>query len=99
MEQGSPPGYVAILAGAAWEEPRDRVRVQRLPPELREELLAYMYRVQFGPPIKGEQPCIWLDRRTRRCRHYDWRPEICRMFEVGSPACVNWRRKYPPIKE
>src|SRR5262245_41938032 len=23
-----------------------------------------------------EMPCLWLDPRTRRCAHYEWRPQV-----------------------
>ena len=32
-------------------------------------------------------PCAWLDQETRRCRFYEFRPEVCRSFEPGSGAC------------
>lgn len=39
------------------------------------------------------RPCIWLDLETRRCRHYEHRPQVCRDFQRGSDACrlVRWR--------
>ncbi len=40
-----------------------------------------------------ELPCIWLDPLTRKCRHYDQRPEICRSFEMGSPECMDARER------
>jgi Fe-S-cluster containining protein len=33
-------------------------------------------------------PCIWLDKVTRRCRHYDCRPAMCREFERGGDDCL-----------
>ena len=35
--------------------------------------------------------CVWLDPETKRCRHYDLRPRICRDFELGSPKCLELR--------
>lgn len=32
-------------------------------------------------------PCVWLDIETKRCRHYDYRPQACRDFEVNSQLC------------
>jgi Fe-S-cluster containining protein len=37
------------------------------------------------------EPCIWFDQETRRCKHYEYRPEVCRDFEVGEEACLRWR--------
>jgi len=39
-------------------------------------------------------PCIWYDEPTRRCRHYEHRPQVCREFEIGSPDCLEFRREY-----
>jgi Fe-S-cluster containining protein len=38
-------------------------------------------------------PCFWLDCKTKRCRHYEHRPESCRDFVVGDEACLAWRNK------
>lgn len=31
--------------------------------------------------------CAWLDLETRKCRHYEHRPAICRNFEPGCDVC------------
>jgi Fe-S-cluster containining protein len=36
---------------------------------------------------EDDYPCLWLDRETGRCRHYDYRPSTCRDFEPGSSDC------------
>lgn len=36
-------------------------------------------------------PCSWFDKGTRRCRHYDFRPDICRTFEIGGKWCSELR--------
>ena len=48
-----------------------------------------------------ETPCIWLDRLTGRCKHYEKRPPVCREFEVGSEACLlhRDRRKWEVSRE
>lgn len=38
-----------------------------------------------------ECPCCWLDLETKRCRFYEFRPGICRDFELGSPECLAHR--------
>jgi Fe-S-cluster containining protein len=36
-------------------------------------------------------PCAWLD-GSGRCRHYEWRPHVCRVWPVGNPDCLDaWR--------
>ncbi|MEY2725765.1 MAG: hypothetical protein RLZZ458_1632 [Planctomycetota bacterium] len=32
-------------------------------------------------------PCVWLNLATLRCQHYDYRPQACRDFEIGSVLC------------
>ena len=39
-------------------------------------------------------PCFWYDEQTRRCRHYEYRPEICREFDVGAESCLAWRQHF-----
>jgi len=37
------------------------------------------------------RPCAWLDGINKRCRFYDFRPDICRSFEVGGKWCLQFR--------
>jgi uncharacterized protein len=32
-------------------------------------------------------PCVWLNPETRRCQHYELRPQACRDFELGTDLC------------
>ena len=64
----------------------DRSRVESLPPEAVTELRDFLAR--DGDP---HGPCIWLDMSTRSCRYYNYRPSICRDFELGSEGCRRWR--------
>ena len=36
-------------------------------------------------------PCSWLDEFEGRCRFYEFRPDVCREFEVGSKWCTQFR--------
>jgi Fe-S-cluster containining protein len=38
-----------------------------------------------------DSPCTWLNAIDRRCRYYDFRPDICRSFEVGGKWCSRLR--------
>jgi Fe-S-cluster containining protein len=40
----------------------------------------------------NKSPCGWLDLVTRKCRHYDHRPEVCRDFDLGGHSCVAYLR-------
>jgi len=35
----------------------------------------------------SDLPCVWFDLRSRRCHHYEQRPDACRRFEIGSDLC------------
>ncbi len=48
---------------------------------------------------RGQEPideCLWYDAESRRCRHYEWRPQICRDFELAGTACL--LRRGPFVK-
>ena len=32
--------------------------------------------------------CLWLDEVTGRCKHYEYRPMLCREFELGGDVCL-----------
>ncbi|HZY87595.1 MAG TPA: YkgJ family cysteine cluster protein [Gemmataceae bacterium] len=97
MEIGSPPGYAACVPppGLAPYDPDDDDyrRFLAMPAELRAELTAYHDGLRAGGRGRGGSPCLWLDLETRRCRHYEWRPDCCRLFEVGCGSCLDWREK------
>lgn len=61
-----------------------------LPEELQQDL-----RDAHGGKYKGgdDQPCMWLDLETRRCKHYEHRPSVCRgdLVVPGNDACLHWR--------
>lgn len=59
-----------------------------LPPELQREVSDHIDNLQDHDM---GQPCIWLDLQTRRCRHYEHRPQQCRDFEVGNYHCLRLR--------
>lgn len=35
----------------------------------------------------GRVPCAWLDLETKKCRHYEWRPAVCRDWIPGDEGC------------
>lgn len=67
--------------------------VTPLPPELAAELRAETERfLRDGFPPDGS-PCIWYDAETKRCKHYEYRPVICRdEVQPGDDSCRRWRR-------
>jgi Fe-S-cluster containining protein len=40
-----------------------------------------------------DTPCLWLDPAAGRCRHYAYRPAICRDFAPGSEECGEARAR------
>jgi Fe-S-cluster containining protein len=77
-----------LLAGQAGEP-----YWEQLPDQLKQQLDDY---IQSYQPPAGELdgPCIWLDRTSRRCKHHQYRPRVCRDFRVGSRGCQDWREHY-----
>lgn len=44
-------------------------------------------------PNPFNTPCCWLDLETKKCKHYEHRPKICRDFQLGGSDCVELRRR------
>jgi hypothetical protein len=45
--------------------------------------------------LGGDHPCIWLDMETRRCKHYEFRPDVCvEAVLPGDDACRSDRRRF-----
>jgi uncharacterized protein len=67
-------------------------RPEGLPLHLIEEIDAH-----FVGAFRGEEPqdlCFWYDPEGRQCKHYEWRPQICRDYELGGRECRNLRRPF-----
>lgn len=90
---GSP---VLLYASRPEWEARHPFRPAGLPDELIREI-----DTQFAGLVRGQEPqerCLWFDLETRRCRHYEWRPQFCRDYELGGTACLNLRRERRPVE-
>lgn len=85
-------GYPAFIRETS-EHPAEEFWLT-LPADLRAELLAYI--AGYQEPAEGELdgPCVWFDPTTRRCRHHQHRPQVCRSFLVGGIDCRQWRKAY-----
>jgi uncharacterized protein len=97
MTQGSPPALVYEWPQDkfVWEQRVPTAWMRGLPPDLFAELDAYYdAMINRGSPGRPEMPCLWLDVETRRCRHYEHRPAICRDFPVGEGSCLAWRKEF-----
>jgi hypothetical protein len=99
MEMGSPPGYSVCawppgMLSEDFKRSDDYRRFWAMPEAVRAELLAYYESVRTGGAPARDGPCLWLDPQTKRCRHYEHRPDICREFPVGGLSCLGWRRDF-----
>lgn len=64
-----------------------------LPSELLAELKAMAEEFNKTGWPKGTA-CVWYDAETKRCKHYEYRPETCREENVvpGNESCLRWRK-------
>jgi len=71
----------------------DREGKYAIPPALLAELLAIAGPEGAFGPLSGDDgcPCVWLDRATGKCKHYEYRPRVCRDFKVGCETCIAQR--------
>lgn len=67
---------------------QDSRTFRRMPRALRRDHAAAVAALDADPTGK---PCLWFDAVTGLCRHYRWRPAVCRVFAVGGKLC---RRMY-----
>lgn len=92
-EMAAPGEYVTLLQRPDWQldDDPDAVRLREMPSEARREIEDYLERGETeGFPFRT--PCFWLD-KSGRCRWYEWRPQVCRDFQLGDWMCHYWRRK------
>jgi Fe-S-cluster containining protein len=53
-------------------------------------------------PASGHEealPCFWLELETKRCKHYKYRPEVCRDHFCGQSLEEIFRIAMPVQKE
>lgn len=82
-EQGLPPGYpVPALLDFLPERLRNEIEFHQ-----EEERRTGATRHQRG------LPCIWYDSEMKKCRQYEYRPDVCREVPVGGSSCLFWRER------
>ncbi|MFC1679744.1 YkgJ family cysteine cluster protein [Elusimicrobiota bacterium] len=69
--------------------PFDANESAKAPDELLREVDAYAGSARY----RKSNPCLWLDLGSRKCKHHEVRPVLCRWFEPGCPACNKLRVK------
>lgn len=70
--------------------------MQGTPPMLPDEFDALPTALKWDRRANADRydlnlPCLWFDVATKRCRHYDHRPIVCREFETGGEDCLRFR--------
>ncbi|MGI9472127.1 MAG: YkgJ family cysteine cluster protein [Rubripirellula sp.] len=85
-------GYPSYLTGSAHQPPEPHW--VSLPDSLRHELEQYAEAYQAPGEGELDGPCVWFDLDTRRCKHHEHRPQVCRDFRIGSQDCLGWRKQY-----
>lgn len=61
---------------------------QRMPPALRADHARLVRGLTADPSMTA---CAWLDPDTKRCRHYEYRPAVCRDWKPGERDCLQAR--------
>ncbi len=84
---GSPVLLYASRAGLPAPHP---FRPAELPQNLIEEIDNHFSGLTRGQ--ESQDRCLWFDPVTRACRHYEFRPQICRDYDLGGRACLQRRR-------
>ena len=82
-------GYPAFMHPA--DQSFDAVYWTAMPEALKRELVEFIERYEKPEGQDLDGPCVWFDMETRRCKHHEYRPRVCRDFEVGSKGCRDWR--------
>jgi Fe-S-cluster containining protein len=72
---------------------------RKLPRRLKREVLNHYrrlvreFRAGLRPAVDDYgEPCTWLQ-ADGTCKHHEYRPEVCRDFEVGEEDCLRFRRE------
>ena len=78
---------VLVASNGIKSDPDDYAWLTAAPDEARRIKLE---RMDSDEP--DECPCCWLDQETKRCRFYEFRPGVCRDFDLGGEACLATRK-------
>lgn len=47
--------------------------------------------VSRAEAYRDGEPCCWYDPVSKRCKHYEHRPQTCRDFQLGEASCLAYR--------
>ena len=65
---------------------------QNMPDDLRTEWIEFVDK--YEAPNELDSACFWFDMETRQCKNHEYRPRVCRDFEIGSSECKECRQHY-----
>ncbi len=107
MTLGTPPGFYPAYAapefdGKSCTDAEDWAIWQAMPEELRQSLRDFYAEDANWSRCDSGEPCLWFDGAAKRCSQYAHRPEACRAFRPGEPACNRMRKEaglplLPPV--
>lgn len=104
LHVGTPPGFAAWFPppGKSLKDTADYRRVMKedaaivaaMPASVTRSLVEG-FREAWQTNRSGQSvPCFWWDSETRRCKHHEHRPSVCRKFERGGEDCRRLRDEY-----
>ena len=64
----------------------------RLPENLKTEWQEFV--AKYKSPGHLDKKCFWLDPESNLCKHHEYRPQVCRDFEIGCSECRSWRKHF-----
>lgn len=65
--------------------------IETLPDVLRNEIDTFL--INEPDRETSGKPCFWYDINSKKCKHHQHRPFVCEDFEIGSAACLNYRKQ------
>lgn len=88
MQVGRPPFVVEVNLHSLPDKVvlKRRELPRNMPQALVDEVEQYITDVihkQTPDRMAGRLPCSWLDLDTMLCRHYEFRPKLCREFDCS----------------
>ena len=92
--QASPEGEIRDSLIDTWKNLKDDIaRIEAMPAEARDAIVRFWKAKELGEADQ-DGPCCWLAPETKECRWYEYRPAICRNFEVGGEDCLRVRDQH-----
>jgi hypothetical protein len=85
------PGYAIAWLDVDQLHPKDRHRLETMPAWLFAEIRDKLANLTTSQALHCGG-CMWAS--DDGCRHYEWRPQVCRDFAIGGPRCTESRQAF-----